>query len=164
MMRPLLIVLSLLVPVLVAAQVYKWVDADGKVHYSDRPITGAEPLPVPLKKVPQPQATPAAPIPASPGPYAQFEVLTPEPNATLRDAEGNLTVGLVLEPPLMAGHRLQLLLDGGPVTGEAPGTQLLIKGLPFGSHDIQAQILGAGGALIATSSTIRFHLRKPDTP
>jgi hypothetical protein len=164
MMRTLLIFLSLLIPVLATAQVYKWVDASGKVHYSDRPVTGAEPLPVPLKKVPQPQGTPAAPIPASPGPYAQFEVLTPEPNATLRDAEGNLTIGLVLEPSLMEGHRLQLLLDGGPVTGDVPGTQLMVKGLPFGSHDLQAQILDAGGTLIAASSTVRFHLRKPDAP
>ncbi len=163
-MRTLLIALSLLTPLLASAQVYKWVDANGKVHYSDRPATGAEPIPVPLRKPSQPEAASATPIAASPGPYAQFEVLSPENNATLHDAEGKAQIGLVLEPPLMGGHRLQLLLDGRPVTGDAPGTQLMVQGLPFGSHELQAQILDAGGTLIATSSTIRFHLRKPEVP
>ena len=109
-MRALLIPLLLLIPILVLGQVYKWTDANGKVHYSDRPVSGAEPLGVPVKKTPPAQQQPA-PSQASLGPYTQFEILAPEPNATVRDAEGKVQVGLVLEPALMEGHRLQILVD-----------------------------------------------------
>jgi hypothetical protein len=162
-MRALLIPLLLLIPTLVLGQVFKWVDADGKVHYSDRPVSGAETLGVPVKKTPPAQQQPA-PNQASLGPYAQFEILAPEANATVRDAEGKVQVGLVLDPALMEGHRLQILVDGAPLSGEIPGTQLQINGMPFGSHQVQAQILDAGGSRIASSSVVRFHLRKPESP
>jgi hypothetical protein len=163
-MRRILITMPLLIPVLAAGQVYKWVDASGKVHYSDRPVSGAETIGVPLKKAQPPQDGKATAGQASPGPYAQFEILTPEDNVTLQDAEGTVQIGLLLDPALMDGHRLQVLTDGTPVTGDVPGTQLRISGLPLGSHQLQAQILDGAGIPVASSSVVHFHLRKPASP
>lgn len=160
------IVLLLLFPALALAQVYKWTDATGKVQYSDRPISGAETLDVPLRKVPPAPARPNAPSASgqpSPGPYTQFAILTPEPGATVRDAEGQVQVGLLLDPPLMDDHRLEVILDGAPLGGDAPGTQLAIKGLAFGSHQLQAQVRDAAGTLVATSPVIPFSLLKPES-
>jgi len=158
-MRHVLLSLVLLVPTLVAGQVYRWVDPDGTIHYSDRPVTGADTLGVPVRKAPHQEMR--APGQAFPGPYAQFEIITPADNETIRDPEGNVQVGLVLEPALMDGHRLQILTDGAPATGEAPGTQLRISGLPLGTHQIQAKVINAEGAPIASSSIVHFHLLKP---
>jgi hypothetical protein len=162
-MRRFLFTLSLLIPALAAGQVYKWIDTGGKVHYSDRPVAGAQPLAVPLQKSPPPQDKPPRGQ-ASPGPYAQFEIVAPADNVTLRDAEGSVQVGLVLDPALMDGHRLQILTDGAPASGDVPGTQLRISGLSLGSHQLQAQIIDANGAMIASSSVVQFHLLKPDSP
>jgi hypothetical protein len=161
-MRRFLLTLSLLIPALAAGQVFKWVDTDGKIHYSDRPVAGAEAVGVPLQKSPPPQRQPI-PGQASPGPYAQFEIVIPSDNATVHDAEGNVQVGLLLDPALMEGHRLQILTDGAPTNGDVPGTQLRISGLPLGSHQLQAQIVDASGTLVASSSVVHFHLRKPDS-
>lgn len=162
-MRRLLIALSLLIPALAGGQVYKWVDSNGKVHYSDRPVTGAETIGIPVQKAPPPRDKPSVGQ-ASPGPYGQFEIIAPADNATVRDPDGNVQVGLVLEPALMEGHRLQILADGAPVTGNVPGTQLRLGGLALGSHQLQGQILDAGGAPIASSSVVHVHLLKPDAP
>ncbi len=157
-----LLTLSLLIPALAAGQVFKWIDTEGKVHYSDRPIAGAEALDVPVQKSPPPQDKPT-PGQASPGPYVQFDIVAPVDNVSLSDAEGNVQVGLLLDPALMEGHRLQILTDGAPASGDVPGTQLRISGLPLGSHQLQAQIIDASGTPIASSSIVHFHLRKPDS-
>jgi len=81
----------------------------------------------------------------------------------VRDAEGQVQIGLLLEPALMEGHRLEVVLDGAPLGGDAPGTQLAIKGLAFGSHQLQAQIRDAAGTLVAASPIIRFSLLKPES-
>jgi hypothetical protein len=156
-----LIALTLLIPALATAQVYKWIDTDGKIHYSDRPVTGAETLGVPVKKAPPSQDKPAPGQPFS-GPYAQFEIVAPEDNATLRDPKGKVQVGLLLAPALFEGHRLQIRTDGTPATGDVPGTQVRIDGLSLGSHRLQAQILDAGGTPVAVSSVVHFHLLKPE--
>ncbi|MBE0624993.1 MAG: glutaredoxin family protein, partial [Burkholderiales bacterium] len=60
-MRLRFLALLLLLPLLAQAQLYRWVDENGKVHYSDRvPLSGAKNL--------QKQAIPAAPG-SSPLPY-----------------------------------------------------------------------------------------------
>jgi hypothetical protein len=46
----------LLVSAAAAAETYRWLDADGKLHYSDRPVPGAQPVEVPV-----PGEAPAAP-------------------------------------------------------------------------------------------------------
>ena len=159
-MRHLLLTSLLLVPALAAGQVYKWVDTNGKIHYSDRPVTGAETLGVPVHKA-APRETPR-PGQGVLGPYTQFEILDPADNTTIRDPEGNVQVSLLLEPALMEGHRLQIVTDGAPASGDAPGTQLRIGGLPLGSHQLQARIVNADGTLIASSPVVHFHLRKPE--
>jgi hypothetical protein len=166
-MRRTLASLLILMPFVAVGQVYKWTDADGKVQYSDRPVTGAETLAVPLKKVQRARgeaANPSAATQASPGPYDQFSIVSPDPGATLRQTEGNVQVSLVLNPALMEGHHIQLVVDGSPAAGEAPGTQVVINGLPFGSHQLEARILDAAGAQVANSSSISFHLLKPEEP
>jgi hypothetical protein len=166
-MRYTLASLLFCIPLLAVGQVYKWTDADGKAHYSDRPVTGAKTLDVPHKKMQHGQgqtAGPSATEQPSPGPYGQLTIATPEDGATLRQAEGNVQVGLVLDPALMEGHRIQLVVDGNPVAGKVPGTQFTINGLSFGSHQLEARILDSADAKIATTSSIRFNLLRPEAP
>jgi hypothetical protein len=161
-MHKLILPLLALLPGLALGQVYKWTDANGKVQFSDRPVPGAEPVGIATKGAPPPEGERhLAPGRGQLGPYVQFEILTPEPNATVRDAEGKVDVGLVLDPTLMEGHRLQILLDGSPIVGKVPGTQISLTGVRVGSHQAQAQILDALDQVIASSPVVSFHLRKP---
>lgn len=162
-MRPVLLLTFVLVATAAAAQVYKWVDSAGGVNYSDRPVGGAQALGIPLNKAGPPVQMPGPGL-GSPGPYEQFEILSPEADATLSHAGGEVQVGLLLRPPLFDGHGLRIVADGAPVAGERLGTQLRIQGLSFGSHQLQAQVLDAGGATVASTPMVHFHIRRPDNP
>jgi len=160
-----LLPLLILLPGLALGEVYKWTDASGRVQYSDRPIQGAQPVPVPTKKASPAEAeTTQAAAPGQLGPYTQLEIVTPEPNATVRDAEGRLELGLLLEPAPMEGHRIQILLDGTPIPGQVPGTQIILNGVRVGSHQVQARILDLLDKVVASSAVINFHMRKPLPP
>ena len=148
-----------------SAQVYRWVDAEGQTHFSDRPQVGSERVGIPGGLGPENQP-PGPELSATPllGPYSGFEIVSPEANQTLRIDPGSLPVSLLLDPPLMTGHRLELLVDGVAVpVGEALGAQLSLSGLSFGTHVAEARILDASG-LVARSASVSFHLRKPLPP
>ena len=150
----------------ISAQVYRWVDSEGRTHYSDRPAANAQALRIDGKErpgVPDPadRSSPGTPLL---GPYASFEIVSPEPNQTLRQESATLPMSLLLDPPLMVGHRLEILMDGVPIAVEEPiGTQLSLSGLSFGTHVSEARIMDASG-VVARSAPVSFHLRKPLPP
>ncbi|MCU0832855.1 MAG: DUF4124 domain-containing protein [Chromatiaceae bacterium] len=159
---------SLLLALLIAlvpaqADVYRWVDDSGRVHYGDRPVVGAQtvPLPAPLPAETAPPVETAPDPSGDPGPYTAFEILAPEPNATVRDAQGRVPVALLLDPPLLEGHRMQILLNEQLVPGDMPGMHLALDGLPLGSHRLRIDIVDEFGVTQASTPTIDFHLRRP---
>lgn len=148
------------------AQIYRWVDAEGQTHYSDRPVPGSDRVSV-SSGAAQGEAESATPEPLVAtllGPYSSFEIVSPEANQTLRLEPPSLPIGLLLEPPLMEGHRLELLVDGVPVKSDAPvGTQLTLNGLSYGTHVTEARVLDSAG-IVARTAPVSFHLRKPLAP
>ena len=152
----------LLLPLLATAGVYKWEGPDGRVYYSDRPASGAKPIGVPVNrgKDARKEEPPVEETAAVLGPYDSFEILVPEPNQTLRDAQGEVDLSLLVEPPLAGDHRLLILLNGQPLEGDTRRTQVRLQGLTFGSHRVQAQIQNELDETIASSAPVDFHLRK----
>jgi PPE-repeat protein len=149
-----------------SAEVYRWVDAEGQTHFSDRPVPGSErvdPRSGTASVGPEP-TVPEASLAPMLGPYSGFEIVSPEANQTLRLESGSLPVSLLLDPPLMVGHRLELLVDGVPISIEEPiGTQLTLNGLSFGTHMAVARVLDSIG-VVARSAPVSFHLRRPLPP
>lgn len=146
-----------------AEKIFRWVDADGRTYYSDRPQPGAQRVDGAPK--------PSAPAPTETirndallGPYRDFEIVSPEADQTLRKDDGQLPVSLILDPPLILGHRLELVVDGAPISVDHEATQLSLTGLAFGSHRAQAQIRNTANAVVARTTPVTFHLRKPTPP
>lgn len=149
-----------------SAQVYRWVDAEGQTHFSDRPLAGSDRVDIPGGLATGNPESPTPELSATPllGPYNGFEIVSPEANQTLRIDTASFPVSLLLDPPLMVGHRLELLVDGVPIAVEDPiGTQLSLSGLSFGTHVAEARILDSNG-VVARSAPVSFHLRKPLPP
>jgi len=138
------------------ADAYKGIGPDGRVFYSDRPLpdTTRVPLPAPPRAAPPTVAPEAA---GDPGPYEQFAILNPQPGTTL--AAGEVRVGIVLDPPLRAGHSLRVTVNDAPVTGVGNSMQMILRGLEPGSHRLNAAILDDRATPIATTATVHFHLR-----
>lgn len=150
----------------VSAQVYRWVDPQGQTHYSDRPVPGSDRVSVRSGMATAEEALPSTsgPVAGVFGPYSSFEIVSPETNQTLRLEAPAVPFSLLLEPPLMAGHRLEVLVDGVPIQVDQPiGTQFSLGGLSYGSHVAEAHVLDPAG-IVARSAPVSFHLRKPLDP
>lgn len=159
-MRILTSIAILLLPLLASAGIYKWMGPDGSIHYADQPVPGAERVGIQVERVADPKVPKNATGPDL-GPYDGFEIVSPEPNQTLRNDEGSVDLSLLIEPPLAQGHRLRILVNGQPIVGEAKGTQIRLSGLAFGSHRMQVRIQNDQDETIASSPAVDFHLRKP---
>lgn len=178
--RAILLSLLMLLPAWAQAALYHWIDAEGRAFYSDRPPPSGEAVEVRSEaRRPDQDAsttTPpddgqssaaesqAAQAQAVLGPYTSFEIITPEPDQTLIENQGELAVSLLLDPGLGEGQRLVMQVDGKAVAIEGGATQFMLKGLSLGSHRIQAQVLDAGGALVARTAAQRVHLRPLPPP
>jgi hypothetical protein len=168
----LLILLSALLMALPAAarEVYKWVNEEGVIIYSDTYQPGAESIKVDDARVgraggaassqPGPGAA-ADEAPAGDSGYEEFVIAQPENDETIRSNEGIVTVGLTLSPTLMDGHGIQVYVDGSRI-GEASltSTQFTLNALNRGTHSLQAKVVDESGATLISTDTISFHLRK----
>lgn len=154
----------------VAAEIYRYVDPENGVEFSDMPRPGAERIVIPeTQRAPAARLLPAAPAaPAAADvatgtavPYEQVQITDPLDQGTVRDNSGNMLVSVALKPGLQVpfGHKLQLLLDGEPVsTGTAINFSL--SGIDRGTHTLEAVVLGADDTPLASSPTTTFHLHR----
>ena len=136
------------------AGVFKWQSEDGIVHYSDTPQPGAEELQLHNAGSTAQQAQ-------AEGAYSLFEIESPSNEQTLRSADGQVSVGLSLNPALQEGHKIRYLVDGKALDEDLQLLHISLKNVTFGSHNIQAQIVDSAGNSVISTSSVRFHLRQP---
>jgi Domain of unknown function (DUF4124) len=165
-----------------AAETWKWKDANGVVHYSDRPVAGAERVdvvaPKPSSSAPKPAtAAPRAVTNADPDqparqpanqaaivPYTRCVITAPDNDETF-NAVNSVTVEVLLEPALQTGHRIEVLLNGSVVQDwpqDAMGHTL--KNLDRGSYTISARVLDGFGGAVCSGPTINFYVHLPTVP
>jgi hypothetical protein len=160
---PLLIALLLAVPAL--ADVYRWTDKDGVIHYTDTPpVPGAKPVELPALQTFKPDAPPPllAPVdPAAAGPVKPTIVITaPAAEDTIRDAEGKVPVSVTAT--MNSGDGIIYLLDGTPQNAKpTPSTALLLSGIERGEHHVGALLVDATGKTLATAAPVTVYLMPP---
>jgi hypothetical protein len=158
--------------VLAAGPTYRWVDAQGQVHYSDRPVEGAVEVELPgitsytppaIDSAPQaPAETAAAPAAATEIPRPTgVRVTSPQPEETLWNLGGRLPVAVTVEPELSAGLKINLYLDGNRVVDGAPGRLAFeLDGIERGEHSLSAAVEDEAGTEILRSEPIRFYVQQ----
>ncbi len=169
-MNKLCIALSLMMVICISyADIYKWVDSQGNVHFSDTPHPGAEKLnipdaqtyspPVPQSTEPE-QLTPTNSDTHKPT-YTKIAITQPDNEATIRNNQGAIAVTAEVDPDLLPGDKVQLIFDGSPL-GE-PQTNLLfqLSGIYRGSHTIAVQVIDADGVAVETSEPITVFMFRP---
>ena len=150
------------------AGVYKRIDAEGNVEYTDVPRTTEE------KPVPLPPASTYTPTPVdsgaqASGPAAQaavnYESVTitqPAEDEAVREDAGNLAVLVTTTPPLQSGHRFAVLIDGKKMA-EGQSSSLQVENVDRGTHTVQVQVVDASDKVIASSRSVTFHLQRTST-
>jgi hypothetical protein len=174
LMRSLFIILSWIFSASVTAGFYKWVDEDGAVHYSDRPVphaqqvrisTGGSKKAVPATAADAAEEESEGSLSGEIAGYRQFDIVVPAENESIRNNDGRVNIGLLLEPGLQEGHKIALKMDGNLLDGRFETTQLALQKLARGSHRLQAVIFDAEGQLLTQSRAVNFHLRRePNRP
>lgn len=161
------LVLLVLVGVAVAANaaIYRWVDADGTVTYSDRPQPGSEQLKLtPLQTFsPPPVPNDTASVPKQTRQfkdYEEFAILAPRNGATFRNNGGNIDVQLELEPALRSTHRVDIILNGLSLGDTGRTMSLTLNNVDRGTHRLQAMIMDESGNELARTDTVTFYLHR----
>jgi hypothetical protein len=153
------------------AEVFRWVDAEGQVHYSDRPSPGADRVAI---DVVSPGSSPAVAGSSrgsgqsgtkSEPTAAAYEALTiqaPAQDETLWNIEGQLDVAVASQPGLQPGHRIQLLLDGQTAAELEPGeTRTRLSDVYRGQHTLLARIQDDFGTTLKQSEPVTFLVQQP---
>ena len=169
-MRLIVVLLALTIATSTSAAVYKWVQPDGTVIYSDRaPSENTAPSELPelqeIKLPPPPRPSPDNPPtdtesaqPARQA-YTKFEITEPANNSTFRDNAGQVTVKLDLAPSLQEGDMVTILLDGKEI-GQGKSNALSLTNVDRGTHTLRAEVKNAQGATVISASPITFTLQR----
>ena len=182
-MRTLLLLAVFMCCSAAAGQVYRWVDADGSVHYSDRPQEGAEKVTLPSAqtfKAPivnrrRPKTVASSsdnndPTPEASLQYRKVEIVRPAQEEVLWNTGGQIEVAVSVEPKLQSGHKLQLYLDNQRIDGLEPGgTQFTLQDVFRGQHSLRAEVRGSSGVKLIESLPVKFTVQQtsqlnPDNP
>ena len=171
-MRSLLIFVGLALCVSAIAQdrVYKRVNPDGSVEYSDQPLEGADVMKVPKGStftMPEAVTSRAASTDTKPEEakviYDSLEITRPVNDESIRSNEGKLTALARSVPAVDSNHRFRWNMDGAAVK-DVNSPELRLNNLNRGTHTLQAQIVDADGKVVISSETISFHMMRHRIP
>jgi len=165
LMIPAAVLCSLGISLSINAQtVYKTVQDDGTVVYSDQPGPNAESVDLSSVKG---STVPSLAVPKtkkvktlSPNEKTDYQVriLSPAPEITLRDNNGQVTITAELEPALDAAE-YHLHLDNNKVISQSFST-FLVDDIYRGEHTFFISVSDNTGKTLASSQPQRFYMQK----
>jgi hypothetical protein len=146
-----------------ATTLYRWVDAQGVIHFSDTPQPGAQKI-----EVAPAQTFPSTPVPASeaapPAPasvYQACDISQPTAEQSFYAPEV-VGVSVRVVPDLREGDQLSVTVDGRAVQS-IEGSALDFE-LPMpdrGAHTLRAVVHDAAGRALCSSPSITFYVQRP---
>jgi len=160
------------------AQVYKVVDAEGNVTYTDQaPSDGSQPMKLPELSVvdtdyeappPADSSTTAGTegdgAPSEPTPremrkmYSDFTITRPAPEETFWGTANQVVVSWASANPFQPGMTVRLFVDGQLQPGDGEDMRALT--LDRGEHTVYAELLDARGRRVATTASVTFFVKQ----
>lgn len=157
------------------ADVYKTVDKDGNVKYTDKPKTeNAEKIE--LREVntvpgaaPLPQSVPVESYtPQQAAINYQVGVISPRSDVTIPVGQRDLAIAVNVTPGLQQGHLLVYFMNG-ELLEETTMNNIIVKDVPRGTHTLVVEAIDENGQSLGTSApsivnVIRPVVKKPALP
>jgi len=150
-----------------ASEMWRWVDENGMVHFSDRPQPGAERVDMrPAQTFTAPPVEPRPPrgAPEEPGDpttrYTQLSILSPAEGETLWNIGTELNVQLAIDPPLAGAHELRVFLDGARVEDSPQGAQFTLRDVFRGERRLRVSIVDESERELVSTPTIVFYVQQ----
>jgi hypothetical protein len=153
----------------VSAEIYRWIDNEGNVIYSDQPNPKAEQIELSPTTTYSPTVTVQPEINIVeekseddlPVPPYELRIVSPGQNESIWVNSGNLSVTLIVEPVLDVERqdKIRLLLDGLEV-GVQASTTFQLKELSRGQHQLSAEVVDNSGKTLIQASSVTFQLHR----
>lgn len=175
MTRSTALLAMLLTSAIATAGVYKWVDKEGNIHYSDTApphgLATEVDLPEPSRYKPRPipsldteaqtgKTSTDADETDKPTSYPVVTIVKPENGGTVRSNEGIVAIEVQLEPALAKGHVMAFSLDGTAIPDKVASTSFQITSVDRGTHSLTASVQDEQGKELGRSASVTFTLRK----
>jgi hypothetical protein len=151
-----------------AAVIYKWVDADGVVHYSDQASPGAEKIVTAGSSSPAASGARSASAPTAQAPqrsagglnYSEFSIASPAPEQTFF-GDDVVAVHLNLSPSLRPNQVITWHLNGQELDFPPDAVSFALPRLDRGTYALAATITDQQTSESATSNSVTFFVRQP---
>ncbi len=158
----------LLISVLVAFSlnaetVYKKVNPDGSVEFTDTPAQGSKEIKIRKTMTYQapklPSATPSARKKETTADRYEITILTPANDSTVVGSP-DVQVGITLKPALRTGegHRIRYKLTGKEILSES--TSVTFKNVYRGTHTISVDVVDKNSSPVSKVATQVFHMKR----
>lgn len=149
-----------------AAEVYRHVDKNGVVHYSDQPPTrDAKPVVLPPIQVIGPfsaDADAGLDKAFAAAPAYKLSIVSPAADETFRGDDRRLPVSVSMDQPLPEGFGLVYLLDGSAQnTPAVRSLNYTLDGVERGEHLVSVAMVDATGREVARAAPVIVHMKPP---
>jgi len=160
------VILLVLAAMSQAAEVYKIVDADGNITYTDQPgASAAERLN--LRRINQ-AAAPAARVEDGPTAnaeadlvgYSSARISSPVHQAVILHNQANIIVQLALEPQLQPGHLVRFSVNGVAQGLPVSATAYQLDNIERGSHSIGAAVVDGKNRVLIAAKPVIVHVKR----
>ena len=154
---------------LAQAQVYKHVDEEGNVTFTDQPPPNATPVEIQAPNTvaaPARNAYPEVPKPATPsvaGDSYKVSIASPANETIIPRGPGNFTVSASVFPSLGGDHNLQLLMDGEPREAAQKGSSWALTNVFRGERRLEVAVVDSKGKELAKSEPIVVFVFRPSS-
>jgi hypothetical protein len=149
-----------------AGEIYKTVDEQGRVIYSDRPSSqpGERVTLPPVNTLPSDITRPASGYPPSqarePAIDYQVRIVSPQDNATVPPGQRDLAIAVSLNRPLHRDHLLMFMMDGEPLE-ETRNNSVVVREITRGAHSLHVEVIDARGNTLTRSGSITVNVHRP---
>jgi len=154
---------------LAATVIYKWVDENGVVHYSDQPHPNAQKLEVEgVQTYSSKSAAVRAPAAGESETAAQgapayrgCAIAQPLDQQNLQNAE-SVFIRVQTDPVVRHGDQIFISLDGNALNGgQATGMSYNVTPIDRGAHTVQAQVKDRDGQTLCQTPPVTFYVHQP---
>lgn len=159
-----------------AATIYKTVDADGNVTFTDSPPADQESEKIELRPIntqsatlpPKPEITAGKQKPASTAeeeqvqevPYTVSRLVQPLQDSTVPTGQMEVAVKMNLVPTLQAGHSIVFYHNESAENPPGKSTGITLRNLSRGEHTVYAEVWDANSKIKAKTQKVTFYVQR----
>ena len=171
-MRIALLVMMLTLAMLTYGQtrIYKVVDANGNITFTDKPPVSSQEKSssVELNKInisapTQERARNSSTETNKPEARIDYDIsiTSPPDSTTIPMGPGNFSLSATVTPAIESGDKLQLLLNGEPYGKPQITSNWGLKNVLRGAHDLSVQAISNSGKALSQSRPVRVYVLRP---